>query len=72
MKESPISGDTSWGARELRGPLWEIVTGLTLALAGVDIFMMLHPASVAVLKDIMSMLGGRSKEGIDKDWLVIA
>ncbi len=72
MKESPISEDTSWGARELRGPLWEIVTGLTLALAGVDIFMMLHPASVAVIKDVINMLGGRSKEGIDKDWLVIA
>ncbi len=72
MKESPISGDTSWGPRELRGPLWEIVTGLTLALAGVDIFMMLHPASVAVLKDVISMLGGKSKESVDKDWLVVA
>ena len=72
MKESPISGDTSWGARELRGPLWEIVTGLTLALAGADIFMMLHPASVAVLKDVIGMLGGKSKESVDKDWLVVA
>jgi len=71
MKESPISGDTSWGPRELRGPLWEILTGLTLALAGVDIFMMLHPASVAVLKEVISMLGGKVKESVDKDWLVV-
>ncbi len=69
MKESPISGDTPWGPRELRGPIWEILTGLTLALAGVDIFMMLHPVSVAVLKDVIEMLGGKSKESVDRDWV---
>ena len=72
MKESPIAEDTPWGAREFRGPLWEIITGLTLALAGVDIFMMLHPASVAVLKDVIGMLGGKSKESLEKDWLVVS
>ena len=43
--------DPQWGARELRGPLWETVTGLTLLLAGVDLFMMLHPAAVRTLRN---------------------
>ncbi len=72
MKESPISNDTDWGPRELRGPLWELLTGLILALAGVDIFMMLHPASVAVLKEVINTLGGKVEESVDKDWLVVA
>ncbi len=72
MKESPISGDTSWGPRELRGPLWEITTGITLALAGVDIFMMLHPVSVAVVKETVKILCGRVKESIEKDWVTSA
>jgi len=59
MKESPIEEDTDWGPRELRGPIWEIVTGLTLSLAGVDLFMMMHPGAVAVLKEIMGTLGGK-------------
>ncbi|AEA47135.1 CO dehydrogenase/acetyl-CoA synthase subunit delta [Archaeoglobus veneficus] len=69
MKDSPIEGDTPWGPRELRGPLWEIVTGLTLSLAGVDIFMMMHPASVAVLKELISTLGGRKGETKVGDWV---
>ncbi len=69
MKESPISEDTPWGPRELRGPIWEILTGLTLALAGADIFMMLHPASVSVLKEVIEMLSGKSKESVDRDWV---
>ncbi|MCS7122287.1 MAG: CO dehydrogenase/acetyl-CoA synthase subunit delta [Archaeoglobaceae archaeon] len=61
MTESPIKDDTPWGPRELRGPIWEIVTGLTLALAGVDMFMMMHPVAVATLKEIFNTLGGKSK-----------
>lgn len=45
-----------WGARELRGPLWEAVTGLTLLLAGVDLFMMLHPAAVRTLRNTAQRL----------------
>ncbi|MET1124673.1 MAG: CO dehydrogenase/acetyl-CoA synthase subunit delta [Archaeoglobaceae archaeon] len=65
MVDSPIEGDTPWGPRELRGPIWEIVTGLTLALAGVDLFMMMHPVAVATLKEIFNTLGGRKKERIE-------
>ena len=48
--------DPQWGARELRGPLWETVTGLTLLLAGVDLFMMLHPAAVKTLRNTIKRL----------------
>lgn len=41
-----------WGPTDYRGPIWEIVTGLTMMLCGVDIFMMLHPQSVRALREI--------------------
>ncbi|MDK2987801.1 MAG: acetyl-CoA decarbonylase/synthase, complex subunit delta [Methanothermococcus sp.] len=41
-----------WGDRQYRLPLWEITTGLTMLLSGVDIFMMLHPLSIKVLKEV--------------------
>lgn len=58
MKESPLKEDSDWGPREYRGPIWEIVTGLSLALAGNDMFMMMHPTSVQVLKEITQTLYG--------------
>jgi len=53
--------DPEWGPRELRGPVWETVTALTLALAGVDLFMMMHPAAVKTLKDVIKELTGKGK-----------
>ncbi len=41
-----------WGPTDYRGPIWEIITGLTMMLCGVDIFMMLHPQSVKMLREI--------------------
>ena len=50
-----------WGPREFRGPIWETVTALTLLLAGVDLFMMMHPAAVKTLKDtIKELMSGKS------------
>jgi len=73
MKDSPIEDDTSWGPREYRGPLWELVTGLTLSLAGVDLFMMMHPAAVNALKEIISTLCGKVKESISNpdEWITM-
>lgn len=48
--------DPEWGPREFRGPIWETVTALTLLLAGVDLFMMMHPAAVKTLKDVIKEL----------------
>jgi len=52
--------DPKWGDKCLRGPLWETVTGLTLLLAGVDLFMMLHPAAVQTLRNTIKRLTEKS------------
>lgn len=71
MVSSPLKEDSDWGPREYRGPIWEIVTGLTLALGGNDLFMMMHPASVAVLKEItQSLHGSLERDVVDiSDWI---
>ncbi|KAF5426022.1 acetyl-CoA decarbonylase/synthase complex subunit delta [Candidatus Methanomarinus sp.] len=71
MINSPLKEDSDWGPREYRGPIWEIITGLTLALAGNDLFMMLHPASVAVLKEITKSLhGSHARNPVDiSNWI---
>jgi acetyl-CoA decarbonylase/synthase complex subunit delta len=58
MVNSPLKEDSDWGPREYRGPIWEIVTGLSLAIAGNDLFMMMHPTAVAVVKHITQTLFG--------------
>ncbi|MBU7024961.1 MAG: CO dehydrogenase/acetyl-CoA synthase subunit delta [Theionarchaea archaeon] len=55
MKESPVEGET-WGDRMKRGPLWEAVSALSLALAGCDMFMMMCPTSVQMFKEMVSQL----------------
>jgi acetyl-CoA decarbonylase/synthase complex subunit delta len=71
MIGSPLKEDSDWGPREYRGPIWEIVTGLTLSLAGNDLFMMMHPGSVAVLKEItQSLHGSLERDAVDiSNWI---
>lgn len=71
MVSSPLKEDSDWGPREYRGPIWEIVTGLTLSLAGTDILMMMHPTAVQVLKEItQTLFGSKEAEPIDIDnWI---
>lgn len=52
-REAWMKMDPRWGAREFRGPIWETVTALTLLLAGVDYFMMMHPAAVRTVKEVI-------------------
>jgi len=69
MKMAP-----EWGPRELRGPIWETVTALTLLLAGVDIFMMMHPAAVKTAKEVISKLttgAVRGKPEQITDWVTM-
>jgi len=70
MKDSPIEDDSDWGPRELRGPLWELLTGLSFSIAGADLFMMMHPGAVAALKEITRTLGGEVKGSADYEaWI---
>ncbi|MHC1566166.1 MAG: CO dehydrogenase/acetyl-CoA synthase subunit delta, partial [Candidatus Syntropharchaeia archaeon] len=71
MKESPIKEDSDWGPREYRGPLYEIITGYTLCLAGADMMMEMHPGAAAVVKELTRSLMGlvEEKEISFEDWL---
>ena len=55
-REAWLKMAPEWEPRELRGPLWEVTTALTLLLAGVDLFMMMHPAAVKTLKEVTAQL----------------
>ncbi len=55
-REAWLKMSTEWEPRELRGPLWELTTAIALLLAGVDLFMMIHPAAVKTMQDIISHL----------------
>jgi acetyl-CoA decarbonylase/synthase complex subunit delta len=70
-REAWLKMAPEWEPRELRGPLWEVVTALTLLLAGVDLFMMMHPAAVKTLKDITRQLTGGGSSNADKlvEWV---
>lgn len=69
MKESPVEGET-WGDRMKRGPLWEAVSALSLALAGCDMFMMMCPTSVALFKEMISQLTGDPDMHPASTWLM--
>lgn len=70
-REAWLEMTPEWEPRELRGPLWEVTTALTLLLAGVDLFMMMHPAAVKTLKDTASQLLSGNKGNADKlvEWV---
>jgi acetyl-CoA decarbonylase/synthase complex subunit delta len=78
MKDSPIKEDSDWGPAVYRGPLYEIMTGLTLGIAGGDMFMMMHPkAAVAVKKVTQLLFGAKGAEDKAKkveigDWVTWA
>jgi acetyl-CoA decarbonylase/synthase complex subunit delta len=58
-----------WSPRELRGPIWETVTAQTLLLAGVDYFMMMHPASVKAVRTMIDSLMSGKKPSETSDWV---
>ena len=70
-REAWLEMAPEWEPRELRGPLWEVVTALTLALAGVDLFMMMHPAAVKTVKEIINQLTSGNSANSDKlaEWV---
>jgi acetyl-CoA decarbonylase/synthase complex subunit delta len=65
--------DPELGPRELRGPIWESVTALALLLAGNDLFMMMHPAAIKTVHDLVSWLQTKRSIQVDEypDWTTI-
>jgi acetyl-CoA decarbonylase/synthase complex subunit delta len=55
-REAWMKMPPEYGARELRGPIWETINAITLLLAGIDLFLMMHPAAVLTLKDVIARL----------------
>jgi acetyl-CoA decarbonylase/synthase complex subunit delta len=70
-REAWMTMAPEYGPRELRGPLWETLNALTLLLAGIDLFMMMHPASVLTLRDVIRRLGSNGSAGtsLPRDWV---
>jgi acetyl-CoA decarbonylase/synthase complex subunit delta len=59
-REAWLKMGPEWEPRELRGPIWETVTALSLLLAGVDLFLMMHPAAVRTVKEVMEQMKSRA------------
>jgi acetyl-CoA decarbonylase/synthase complex subunit delta len=72
-REAWMKMPPEWEPRELRGPLWEVTTAFTLLLAGVDLFMMMHPAAVKTLKEVTKQLVSGKKADAAKfaDWVSV-
>ncbi len=49
-REAWMKMDEFWGPKEVRGPLWEFLSALTMVLAGADFLLVLHPLTVRLLK----------------------
>jgi acetyl-CoA decarbonylase/synthase complex subunit delta len=63
--------DPELGPRSLRGALWEAVGAINYLLAGLDLFIMLHPAAARTLKDVAGWLMGGKNTPTFPEWLTI-
>jgi acetyl-CoA decarbonylase/synthase complex subunit delta len=70
-REAWMKMEPEWEPRELRGPLWEVTTALTLLLAGVDLFMMMHPAAVNSISNTIDNLMKGERPTDPTDWVRI-
>ncbi|MCD6324852.1 CO dehydrogenase/acetyl-CoA synthase subunit delta [Candidatus Bathyarchaeota archaeon] len=72
-REAWMKMGPEWEPRELRGPIWETVTALVLFLAGVDLFMMMHPYAIRTMKKIIKEFSsmGKSKPEKISEWISV-
>ena len=68
-REAWMTMDPQWEPKYLRGPLWETTTAITLLLAGVDYFMMMHPAAARTVQSVIDELMSGRKEREPVDWV---
>jgi len=68
-REAWMKMGPEWAPRELRGPIWETVTAQTLLLAGVDYFMMMHPAAVQAIRTMIDSLMSGKTPSETPDWV---
>lgn len=70
-REAWMTMEPKWEPKELRGPLWETTTALTLLLAGVDYFMMMHPAAARAIQEIIEAAANPGKSDESVDWVTL-
>ncbi|MFN3528086.1 MAG: acetyl-CoA synthase subunit delta, partial [Candidatus Altarchaeaceae archaeon] len=58
-----------WGPRELRGPLWEVLTTTIALLSGTNIFLMLHPVAIASLQNLIDEIYEGKKQYDYMNWI---
>lgn len=64
-KEAKVSQneEPSWGDEEKRGIAWEVITAVTLMLAGADLISLRHPESLKLLKETREELFSLKRGG---------
>jgi acetyl-CoA decarbonylase/synthase complex subunit delta len=70
-REAWMKMGPEYAPRELRGPIWETITAQTLLLAGVDYFMMMHPAAVQSIKTMIDYMMAEKKKRKPIDWVTL-
>ncbi|OYT47428.1 CO dehydrogenase/acetyl-CoA synthase subunit delta [Candidatus Bathyarchaeota archaeon ex4484_231] len=72
-REAWMKMGPEWEPRELRGPIWETVTALSLLLAGVDLFLMMHPRAVQTIKEVIQRFSSMGKADPQKiaEWVTV-
>jgi acetyl-CoA decarbonylase/synthase complex subunit delta len=72
-REAWLKMGSEWEPRNLRGPIWETVTSISLLLAGVNLFMMMHPFAIKTMKKVVKQLSsiGKAKSEEIADWVSI-
>ncbi|MFX1533538.1 MAG: CO dehydrogenase/acetyl-CoA synthase subunit delta [Promethearchaeota archaeon] len=70
-REAWMKMGPEWEPKEQRGPLWECDTALILLLAGVDLFMMMHPAAINTMKTVINefMNPSKAQRGKIDNWV---
>jgi acetyl-CoA decarbonylase/synthase complex subunit delta len=66
VKESRASAEEypEWGDEKHRGAYWEIVTAMSLLVAGADLLIMAHPKAAEVVKKKIAEMFESAKEGV--------
>lgn len=65
-REAWMRMDDKYGPKGLRGPIWETINALILLTAGVDIFMIMHPAAIRTVKDLVCISADEGAATLDQ------
>lgn len=55
--KAPAKEEPQWGDERMRGILWEVITAVTLILAGANIVIMRHPEAIRTVRKLIDAFG---------------